>query len=98
VRPISVIYLRKTSLAPERLLQLQGFVDLVVKGVMAVAVAVAGFHFKDINTKISNLETHDAEKAVKIAVTEATVTGMKLQMERIEGKLDRILEIAKKVQ
>lgn len=85
-------------MAPEKLLQLQGFADLVVKGVIAIAVAVAGFHFKDINTKISDLERHDGEKAVKLAVTEAAVSGMSKQMERMEGKLDRILDIAKKVQ
>ena len=86
------------DMSPEKFLQAQQVADILIKGVIAIAVAVAGYHFKDINSKISQLELHDSEKAVKLAVTESTVASVAKQMDRIEAKLDSLVAYAKKVQ
>lgn len=85
-------------MTPEKILTASYYVNLFIKGVLALCVAVAGWNFKNINGKIDDLQSQHSVDNARLSVVESTNMLFAKQLDRVEGKLDRILEIAKKVQ
>lgn len=85
-------------MASDKALTASYFLDLIIKAGIAACVAVAGWHFKSIDEKLTTLQSHDASQEVRLSVGESGAQSLGKQLDRLEQKVDRILEIAKKVQ
>lgn len=66
----------------------QGVINLVVSALLGLAL----FNVRQIFQRLDQLEDDTAETAVNVAKLGAETTGMSARLERIEGKLDRVIE------
>lgn len=83
---------------PENIMTASYFLDLFVKSALAICVAVASWQFKSIDSRIATAEEHGAAREVRLSVLESINLARGEQLRRIEDKLDRVLEMAKKAQ
>lgn len=79
-------------MSPEKVLQASYFVDISIKTFIAIAVAVAGFHFKDISSSVRDLQDQNAKKSAQIAVLESSQQMLFQQLGKMDNKLDKLLE------
>ena len=82
-------------MTPEKLRFVEYYVDIAVKGLIAVAISFGGYHFKKATDDIEELKKLNAEKTTKISILEVAQVGISKQIDRIESKLDKLIERAK---
>lgn len=64
-------------------------------GAAAAAIATSGlalFRGRGVSDKLHRLQTTQHTTTMKVAVLESTLGGVKERLDRIEGKIDRVLE------
>lgn len=76
----------------QKLLNASYFADLFVKGAIAAAVAIGGWHFRDVAENVKELQDLAAINAPRIAVLEVNNLTLQRQLNNIETKLDRLLD------
>lgn len=73
----------------------QYWLDLTVKGAIAAAVSFGGYTAKKFSDRLEAVELQDHVKNTRIAVVEENQRYQLNQLNRIESKLDRLIERGK---
>lgn len=80
----------------EQVLNVQHWMDLVIKGSIAVGISVAGFHIKRVGDDIDQIKKEVGQHQSDIMVLQSRHTTLDARLERIENKLDGIIAAVKK--
>ena len=83
-------------MSPENFLSLSKWTEILLKWALMACTAVATWYMGSVNKEINALQTQNEEKGRQIAVIENTQGHMKYALEKIDSKLDRILERSRK--
>lgn len=68
------------------------WLDLFIKGGIAVAVSLSGWAIKTFSDRLAVVEQQDNQKSVRLSIVEENQRFQSNQLTRIDGKLDRLLE------
>ncbi len=60
--------------------------------VLALLIAISGWTWHALATRVDVIQTTQAHRGERITKLEAEISLVKMQLERIESKLDRVLE------
>lgn len=72
--------------------QLRYWIDLLIKGVIGVVISLVGMDYRQVKNSLKELEQSKYQLTMHVEVMQHEVNGIKDRLERIEQKIDRILE------
>lgn len=72
--------------------RLQYWLDLVIKAIIGVVVSVVGMDYRQVKNSLKELEQKKYQLTMQAEVMHVELVSMKDRLERIEKKLDRVLE------
>jgi len=79
-------------MSPENFLKLSNWTEILLKWALMACTGVATWYMGSINKEISSLKEQNEQKGRQIAVLDNTQEHMKSTLEKIDTKLDRLLE------
>lgn len=72
--------------------QLRYWIDLLIKGVIGVVISLVGMDYRQVKNSLKELEQSKYQLTIHVEVMQHEVNGIKDRLERIEQKIDRILD------
>ncbi len=72
--------------------QLRYWLDMAIKAVIGVVISIVGLDYRSVKNSLHELEESKYRVTVEVQVIQSELNHIKQRLERIEGKLDRILE------
>lgn len=72
--------------------QLRYWIDLLIKGVIGVVISLVGMDYRQVKNSLKELEQSKYQLTMHVEVMQHEVNGIKDRLERIEQKIDRILD------
>ena len=72
--------------------QLRYWIDLLIKGVIGIVISLVGMDYRQVKNSLKELEQSKYQLTMHVEVMQHQVNGIKDRLERIEQKIDRILE------
>lgn len=72
--------------------QIKSWVDIVVKAAIGVVISLVGLDYRSMKTSLQELEESKYHLSVQVEIAAAEVKAVKERLERIEQKLDRVLQ------
>lgn len=72
--------------------RLQYWLDLAIKAIIGVVVSVVGMDYRQVKNSLKELEQKKYQLTMQAEVMHVELVSMKDRLERIEKKLDRVLE------
>jgi len=72
--------------------QFRYWIDLLIKGVIGVVISLVGMDYRQVKNSLKELEQSKYQLTMHVEVMQHEVNGIKDRLERIEQKIDRILE------
>jgi hypothetical protein len=72
--------------------ELRYWAEFVIKLVIGIVVSIVGIDYKNLKGSLADLEQNKYQLTVQVQVLQAEVASVKDRLERIEKKLDRVLE------
>lgn len=72
--------------------QLRYWIDLLIKGVIGIVISLVGMDYRQVKNSLKELEQSKYQLTMHVEVMQHEVNGIKDRLERIEQKIDRILE------
>lgn len=72
--------------------QLRYWIDLLIKGVIGVVISLVGMDYRQVKNSLKELEQSKYQLTMHVEVMQHEVSSIKDRLERIEQKIDRILE------
>ena len=72
--------------------QVRYWLDLAIKAVIGIVVSIVGMDYRQVKNSLKELEQKKYELSVQAQVMHVEVVGVKDRLERIEKKLDKVLE------
>lgn len=73
-------------------LQVKYWFDLMVKAIIGVVVSIVGMDYRSVKNSLKELEQKKYELAMQAQVTHVELIAVKERLERIDKKLDRVLD------
>ena len=73
-------------------LQVKYWFDLMVKAVIGVVVSIVGMDYRSVKNSLKELEQKKYELSMQAQVTHVELIAVKERLERIDKKLDRVLD------
>ena len=64
----------------------------VVSGLLVVITSIGGFWLSDLTTRINNISHDLSERSQRVSVLEANVDGLNKRLDRIELKIDYLIQ------
>lgn len=64
----------------------------VVSGLLGVITSIGGFWLSDLTTRINNISHDLSERSQRVSVLEANVDGLNKRLDRIELKIDYLIQ------
>lgn len=68
------------------------WLDLIVKGIIGIFVTLVGMDYKQVKTSLQELQESKYKLSSQVEVMQIEVKGLNGRFDRIENKLDQILE------
>lgn len=72
--------------------QVRYWLDLAIKAVIGIVVSIVGMDYRQVKNSLKELEQKKYELSVQAQVMHVELVGVKDRLERIEKKLDKVLE------
>jgi len=72
--------------------ELRYWLDLLIKGVIGVVISLVGMDYRQVKNSLKELEQSKYQLTMHVEVMQNEMTGIKDRLQRIEQKIDRILE------
>lgn len=72
--------------------QLRYWIDLLIKGVIGVVISLVGMDYRQVKNSLKELEQSKYQLTMHVEVMQHEVSSIKDRLERIEQKIDRILQ------
>jgi len=72
--------------------QLRYWLDMAIKAVIGVVISIVGLDYRSVKNSLKELEESKYRVTMEVQVIQSELNHIKQRLERIEGKLDRILE------
>lgn len=73
-------------------LQVKYWFDLMVKAIIGVVVSIVGMDYRSVKNSLKELEQKKYELSMQAQVTHVELIAVKERLERIDKKLDRVLD------
>lgn len=71
------------------------WIDLAVKGVIGVVISIVGLDYREVKQSLRDLEEKKHIVLAEVSILKAGITAGEARLDRMEKKLDRILELSK---
>lgn len=68
------------------------WLDLLIKGVIGVVISLVGMDYRQVKNSLKELEQSKYQLTMHVEVMQNEMNGIKDRLQRIEQKIDRILE------
>lgn len=68
------------------------WLDLIVKGIIGIFVTLVGMDYKQVKTSLQELQDSKYKLATQIEVVQVEVKAFGSRLDRIEYKLDQLIE------
>ena len=68
------------------------WIDLIVKGLIGIVVGLAGIEYRQVKNSLQELELSKYKLTTQVEVMQVEVRGLESRLERIEHKIDKVLE------
>ena len=72
--------------------ELRYWIDLAIKMAIGVLVSIIGLDYRSVKNSLQELQESKYRVSVEVQVIQAELTNIKNRLDRIEGKLDKVLE------
>jgi len=72
--------------------ELRYWLDLLIKGVIGVVISLVGMDYRQVKNSLKELEQSKYQLTTHVEVMQSEMIGLKDRLQRIEQKIDRILE------
>lgn len=72
------------------LLQLRGWIDIIVKAVIGLVVTLVGYDYKSLKSSLFDLQKSRYELSIQVQVAQNEIVHVKSALDRIEKKLDNL--------
>lgn len=79
-------------MAPEKVAAMAHYFDMLVKAIIAIVLSLAGYQFKRLGDTVDLVQNENAKQESRIAVLESNMVHSQKQLERIEIKVDKVLD------
>lgn len=76
----------------EDFLQVKYWFDLMVKAIIGVVVSIVGMDYRSVKNSLKELEQKKYELSMQAQVTHVELIAVKERLERIDKKLDKVLD------
>ena len=73
-------------------LQVKYWFDLMIKAIIGVVVSIVGMDYRSVKNSLKELEQKKYELSMQAQVTHVELIAVKERLERIDKKLDRVLD------
>jgi tetrahydromethanopterin S-methyltransferase subunit G len=64
---------------------------MIIKAAIGVVVSIVGLDYRAVKNSLKELEENKYRIAAEVQVINTELTNIKLRLDRIEGKLDKVL-------
>lgn len=68
------------------------WLDLILKGVIGIIISLVGMDYREVKKSLKELEASKYNLTMQVEVMHVELNSIKSRLERIEQKLDKILE------
>lgn len=72
--------------------QLRYWLDMAIKALIGVVISIVGLDYRAVKNSLHELEESKYKVTMEVQVIQAELSLIKQRLERIEGKLDRVLD------
>ena len=72
--------------------ELRYWLDLLIKGIIGIVISIVGVDYRHVKNSLQELEQAKYNLTSQVQIMQSELTGMQQRLERIETKLDRVLE------
>jgi hypothetical protein len=72
--------------------ELRYWIDLAIKMAIGVLVSIIGLDYRSLKNSLQELQESKYRTSVEVQVIQAELGNIKTRLDRIEGKLDRVLD------
>jgi hypothetical protein len=72
--------------------ELRYWIDLAIKMAIGVLVSIIGLDYRSLKNSLQELQESKYRTTVEVQVIQAELGNIKTRLDRIEGKLDRVLD------
>lgn len=67
------------------------WIDIAIKIAIGVLVSIIGLDYRSVKSSLQDLQDNRYKTTVEVQVLQSELTNIKVRLDRIEGKLDRVL-------
>lgn len=71
--------------------ELRYWIDIAIKMAIGVLVSIIGLDYRSVKNSLQELQDNRYRMSVEVQVLQAELNNIKVRLDRIEGKLDRVL-------
>lgn len=71
--------------------KVQYWFDMIIKAAIGVVVSIVGLDYRAVKNSLKELEENKYRIAAEVQIINTELTNIKLRLDRIEGKLDKVL-------
>lgn len=68
------------------------WLDLLIKGVIGIVISLVGMDYRQVKNSLKELEQSKYQLTMHVEVMQSEMSSIKDRLQRIEQKIDRILE------
>ena len=72
--------------------ELRYWLDLLIKGVIGIVISLVGMDYRQVKNSLKELEHSKYQLTMHVEVMQNEMASVKDRLQRIEQKIDRILE------
>jgi hypothetical protein len=72
--------------------ELRYWLDLLIKGAIGIVISLVGLDYRQVKNSLKELEQSKYQLTMHVEVMQNEMVGIKDRLQRIENKIDRILE------
>lgn len=72
--------------------QIRYWFDLAVKALIGVVISIVGMDYRAVKNSLHELEQSKYQVTMEVQILKAELNSIKVQIERIDKKLDKVLE------
>ncbi len=72
--------------------QLKYWFDLAIKAIIGVVISIVGMDYRSVKNSLHELEQSKYQVTMEVQILKAELNNIQSQIERIDKKLDKVLE------
>ena len=72
--------------------QIRYWFDLAIKAIIGVVISIVGMDYRSVKNSLHELEQSKYQVTMEVQILKAELNAIKSQIERMDKKLDKVLE------